>query len=113
VEEKDEKEFLEGLEGSATMRAIWRVLHMAFQFDFGFSPRPTLRLSEVEYLLRKHRILGSKGISRQTLINWIETGVLEGKSTQVGWVVYEDSFREFVANQSGLTLPAPSEAVAA
>ncbi|MGE0133302.1 MAG: hypothetical protein AB7U82_34930 [Blastocatellales bacterium] len=67
---------------------------MAVQIEFGFAPRPKLRLARVEELIQKHCIIDPPP-SRQTLINWIEEGILEGKLTQLGWIVYQDSFIEW------------------
>jgi hypothetical protein len=56
--------------------------------------RTKLRLSEVERLIRKHRILIPPP-SRPTLIGLCEDGTFEtagGKVTKFGWLVYEDSF---------------------
>lgn len=64
---------------------------MAVQISLGFAPRPKLRLGMVETLIKQHRIILPPP-SRQTLITWIEQGVLEGRLTQLGWIVYEDSF---------------------
>lgn len=64
---------------------------MAIQIEFGFAPRPKLRLAEIEALIEQHRIIVPPP-SRQTLIHWIEEGTLQGKLTQLGWIVYQDSF---------------------
>lgn len=59
-----------------------------------FRPRPRLRLSEVERIIRVHRIVVPVP-SRQTLIRMCEEGKFETPpraSTQSGWEVYEDSF---------------------
>ncbi len=56
--------------------------------------RSKIRLSEVERLIRKHRIIVPP-LSRQTLIKMCEEGIFEsvGSSpTILGWLVYEDSF---------------------
>ena len=60
--------------------------------------RPVVKLSEIERLIRKHRIMAPVP-SRQTLIRMCESGVFEtvrespGRS---GWLVYEDSFISWV-----------------
>lgn len=69
---------------------------MALQLDFGFAPRPKLRISEVQKLLGKHRILGNDAPCRETIINWCEDGTLEAVYSPVGYLVYEDSFVDFV-----------------
>ena len=65
------------------------------KYDFGFTPRPVLRLSRLEEILRQTKIIDPPP-SRQTLINLIADGTLEGKKTSLGHVVYEDSFKEWV-----------------
>lgn len=67
----------------------------AVQIEFGFAPKPKLRLAKIEELIEQHRIVDPPP-SRQTLIRWIEDGTLKGKLTQLGWIVYEDSFIEWV-----------------
>ena len=55
--------------------------------------RSKLRLSEVERLIKVHRVIVPPP-SRQTLANMCEDGTLEtaGRPTAFGWLVYEDSF---------------------
>jgi hypothetical protein len=65
------------------------------RYDFGFKVRPTLRLSRVEEILRTTRIIEPLP-SRRTLINLITEGIIEGKQTSFGYVVYEDSFKSWV-----------------
>ncbi len=65
------------------------------QYDFGFAPRPALRLSEIEQILRRHRIINPIP-SRANLIELVEDGRLEGKLTNYGYIVYEDSFKKWV-----------------
>ncbi len=63
-----------------------------------YRPRPKIRLSEIERLLRKHRIIVPP-LSRQTLIKMCEEGRFEtcgDAPTMVGWLVYEDSFWRWV-----------------
>jgi hypothetical protein len=60
-------------------------------------------LSEIERLIRKHRIIVPP-LSRATLIKMCEEGTLEtaGDSpTNVGWLVYEDSFLKWVEALDG------------
>ena len=62
------------------------------------TPRPKLRLSEVERLIRKHRIIVPP-LSRRSLIAMCEDGTFETakrKSTSRTWLVYEDSFVKWV-----------------
>lgn len=59
-----------------------------------FGIRPKLKLSEVERLIRRHRII-TPCPARQTLIGFCEDGTFDtvGTSpTSFGWLVYEDSF---------------------
>lgn len=64
------------------------------QFRFEFAPRPVLRLSEIEQILRKHVMRYPP--SRNTLIEMCEDGTLEGTKSRLGWLVYEDSFEGWV-----------------
>jgi hypothetical protein len=61
--------------------------------------RPVLRLSEIERLIKEHRIL-IPAPSRPTLIQFIEEGIFQAttseKPTRMGWLVYEDSFLRWV-----------------
>lgn len=59
-----------------------------------YQPRVKIRLSEIERLIRKHRIIVPP-LSRQTLIKMCEEGIFETVGdgpTILGWLVYEDSF---------------------
>ncbi|MEO7673869.1 MAG: hypothetical protein ABIU09_07310 [Pyrinomonadaceae bacterium] len=59
-----------------------------------FQPRAKVRLSEIERLIRKHRIIVPPP-SRQTLIRLCEDGTFEtvgDRPTVIGWLVFEDSF---------------------
>jgi len=57
-----------------------------------FTPRTKLRLSEVEPLIRKHRIIVPPP-SRRKLISLCETGTLEAtRQGRTMWLVFEDSF---------------------
>ncbi len=59
-----------------------------------FQPRTKMRLSEIERLIKKHRIIIPPP-SRQTLIKLCEDGTFEtvgGGPTAIGWLVFEDSF---------------------
>ncbi|MCO5332874.1 MAG: hypothetical protein M9893_02485 [Pyrinomonadaceae bacterium] len=63
------------------------------------SPRPKLRLSEVERLIRIHRII-TPAPSRRALIMLCESGVLEAAPRSANSnspiLVYEDSFLRWV-----------------
>ncbi len=60
--------------------------------------RPKLRLSEVDRLLRKERIIVPP-LSRRTLVKLCETGVLEfapRRTLRAEYLVFEDSFLKWV-----------------
>ncbi len=61
------------------------------------SPRPKLRLSEIEKLIRKHRIVVPPP-SRRTLVALCEEGKLETAKRSAGlpYLVFEDSFLKWV-----------------
>jgi hypothetical protein len=67
----------------------------SLQFRFDFAPRPLLRLSEIEQIMRQYRVMRTPP-SRNTLIEMCEEGTLEGTKTRFGWMVYEDSFEGWV-----------------
>lgn len=69
------------------------------QYDFGFKVRPTLRLSTVQKILRDCRAFDEVP-SRPYLIGLIEEGVLEGKRSDFGYLIFEDSFNNWVASQN-------------
>lgn len=63
-----------------------------------YSSRPKLRLTEVERLIKRHRIIVPP-LSRRTLTNMCEQGVLETAGSgpsKFGWLVFEDSFWNWV-----------------
>lgn len=65
---------------------------------FDFRPRTKIRLSEIERLITKHRIIIPPP-SRQTLIKLCEDGTFETVGcgpTAIGWLVFEDSFTQWV-----------------
>jgi hypothetical protein len=64
-------------------------------YEFGFDVRPAMRLREIELILRRTRII-TPVPSRPTLIAMIEDGRLAGRKLSHGWIVYEDSFKEWV-----------------
>lgn len=73
------------------------------QQTFDFTPRPKLRLAEIERLIKKHRIIVPP-LSRATLVNMCEDGTFETAGagpTSVGWLVYEESFLEWVRRLDG------------
>ena len=61
------------------------------------SPRPKLRLSEIERLIRKHRIIVPMP-SRRYLNTLCEDGTFEtpARRAKDPWLVYEDSFLKWV-----------------
>lgn len=68
-----------------------------------FEPRVKMRLSEIERLIRKHRIIVPPP-SRQTLIKLCEDGTLETAGagpTKIGWLVFEDSFLGWLKEMDG------------
>jgi|GEM_PF-1565715 len=70
---------------------------------FDIKPRTKLRLSEVERLIKIHRII-IPPLSRATLVNMCEDGTFETAGsgpTSVGWLVFEESFKEWVARLDG------------
>lgn len=74
---------------------------MALQLNFlGIETRTQLRLQFVEQQIRKHRLI-VPAPSRPKLIKLIEEGKLEGKRTDFGYVVFEDSFEQWVRNEFG------------
>lgn len=65
------------------------------QYDFGFDIRRSLRLARVEEILRQTGVIDPVP-SRANLIELVEEGQLEGKKTDYGYIVYEDSFKQWV-----------------
>jgi len=66
--------------------------------------RPKLRLSEIERLIEKHRIIVPP-LSRQTLIRMCEEGIFETSGSAAGrngWLVFEDSFLKWVEKLDGV-----------
>jgi hypothetical protein len=65
--------------------------------------RPKIRLSEVERLIRRHRIVVPP-LARRTLVKMCEDGTFEtagNAPTKFGWLVYEDSFLRWVDSLDG------------
>jgi hypothetical protein len=65
------------------------------KYKLDFSPRPMLRLSVIEQTIRANRVLVPPP-SRPKLIALIEEGRLQGKRTEYGWLVFEDSFHNWI-----------------
>ena len=68
------------------------------------SPRPKLRLSEIERLIRNHRIIVPPP-SRRALVAMCEDGTFETvrhTSTGQTWLVFEDSFLEWIKSLDGV-----------
>jgi hypothetical protein len=65
---------------------------------FGITIRPRLQLSEVERLIKLHKIVVPCP-SRQTLIRMCEDGTFEtpGRTVRGSWYVYADSFWQWAA----------------
>jgi len=73
------------------------------QHSLDFVPRPILRLGEIERLIKKHRIIVPP-LSRPTLVNFCEDGTFETagtRPTSIGWLVFEDSFWNWVQSLEG------------
>jgi len=66
------------------------------------SPRTKLRLSEIEKLIRVHRIV-IPPLSRRRLSEMCEEGIFETAPRNGGkhWLVYEDSFLKWVKDMDG------------
>ena len=65
--------------------------------------RPKLRLGEVERLIKAHRIIVPPP-TRHTLIKMCEEGIFEtlgNVPTNVGWLVFEDSFLKWAEKMNG------------
>jgi hypothetical protein len=69
----------------------------SLQFRFEFAPRPMLRLSEIEQIIRQYRIMREPP-ARKTLIEMCEDGTLDGSKTRFGWMVFEESFEAWIAS---------------
>lgn len=65
------------------------------QYKFDFATRTMLRLSEIETIMKEHKIMRTPP-SRNTLIEMCEEGVFEASKTRFGWMVFEDSFESWV-----------------
>jgi hypothetical protein len=65
--------------------------------------RTKIRLSEVERLIKKHRIIVPP-LSRSTLVGMCEDGTFETagtRPTKLGWLVFEDSFWKWAKDLDG------------
>jgi hypothetical protein len=69
-------------------------------YKLNFAHRTMLRLSAVEQIIRTHRLLVPPP-SRPNLIALIEEGRVEGKLTEYGWIMFEDSFLAWVKELQG------------
>lgn len=65
------------------------------KFNFGFTPKPLMRLQRIEEILRQEEIFDPIP-SRPTLIALIEQGTLEGVKTRGCWLVSRHSFVAWV-----------------
>ncbi len=64
------------------------------------SPRTKLRLTEIDRLIRKHRIIVPP-LTRRALTAMCEDGTFETVGTaptKLGWLVFEDSFLKWVTS---------------
>lgn len=83
------------------MQGFWKNDKAKQTLDY--QPRVKIRLSEIERLIRKHRIIVPP-LSRQTLIKMCEEGMFEtvgNGPTILGWLVYEDSFWKWAKSLDG------------
>lgn len=92
MERTDDLDELDKMEATTSYATAQNVL------PFGI--RPKLKLSEIERLIRKHRVI-TPCPARQTLIKMCEDGTFETSSHgnapgSLGWLVYEDSFWKWV-----------------
>jgi hypothetical protein len=55
-----------------------------------------LRLSEIQDIMKRYRLTGGEKPSRDALIRMCEDGTLEASKTRFGWLVFEDSFEDWV-----------------
>jgi hypothetical protein len=88
------------LRTSQCLRFLWYkdvedTLMAIAQYYFDFAPRPVLRLCFIEEVIKKQSLI-TPPPSRPTLIALIERGDMEGKKTDFGYVVLEDSFRNWI-----------------
>lgn len=74
------------------------------ELPLGIHIRPRLRLSAVEDLIKKHRVV-TPVPSRQTLIRMCEDGTYDAKLIRGCWEVFEDSFWSW-ANAGSMDLAA-------
>jgi hypothetical protein len=67
------------------------------QYDFGFAPRPILKLCFVQELIAQRNLIKPPP-SRNTLIARIEDGTIEGyfNPDLNCYVVFEDSFKDWI-----------------
>ena len=70
------------------------------QRTLDLSPRTKLRLTEIDRLIRKHRIIVPP-LTRRALTAMCEDGTFETVGTaptKLGWLVFEDSFLKWVTS---------------
>jgi hypothetical protein len=68
------------------------------QYKFDFAPRATLRLNEIQEIVKHYRLMGNEKPSRDMLIRMCEDGTFDATKTRVGWLVFEDSFDSWVSS---------------
>lgn len=68
---------------------------------FDFAPRPKMKLSEIERIIRKMRIIVPCPC-RQTLVNMCEDGTFEAVFSSFGYLVFEDSFWNWARELEGI-----------
>jgi hypothetical protein len=64
---------------------------MPSRFNFGFKPRPCMTISRAQEILREQGVIDPVP-SRQTFVNKILDGTLEGIKTDSSYLIYKDSF---------------------
>lgn len=76
------------------------VLHQQRRFtnyDFGFQIRRTVRLCRALEILEASQVTDPLP-TRRNLVDLLEEGIIEGKLSRYGWLVYEDSFLNWIRN---------------
>lgn len=65
------------------------------QFTFDFAPRTKMKLSDAIFALRKFGVFTTPP-SRDTMIDLILDGTIDGRKIGTIWFVYVDSFEKWV-----------------
>lgn len=72
------------------MSAVMQQQRRFTNYDFGFRVRKSLRLCRVMELLQQSEFMDPIP-TRRNITDLLEEGTIEGKLTDYGWIVYEDS----------------------